>query len=73
MDSRFIPANPKPYPMSSVLFRTSCAAAVVLAAISASQAADLKAPADFSSIADETERSTALFTEIGKVRPTHAA
>lgn len=53
--------------MISSFFRKSYAAAFILAATTASHGAELKSPADFGSIADETERSQALFTEMGKV------
>lgn len=46
-------------------FPLSLALAVVLAASAAAQ--DLRAPADFESIEDQTERSAAIFEEMGKV------
>ncbi len=53
--------------MKSAFIRLACVIALCLTAMTASHGADLKSPADFASIADETERSTALFTEMGKV------
>jgi hypothetical protein len=50
---------------SSLILATGCAVAVALSAALA-QAPPLKPPSEFQSIADQAERSRAIFAEIGK-------